>query len=97
MAKKAATKAERDHMGKVAALGCIACLNMGYPGTPAAVHHILTGAGMSQRASHYDTLPLCGAHHQTGGHGVAIHAGVKTWEGIHGTELELLEQVRGLL
>lgn len=97
MAKKAANKKERDHMGKVAALGCIACLNIGYPGSPAAVHHILTGAGMGQRSSHYDTIPLCGTHHQTGGPGVAIHAGVKTWEGTYGTELELLEQVKELL
>lgn len=97
MAKKRATKAERDHMSKVADIGCIACLNMGFPGTPAAVHHITTGTGMGQRSSHYHVLPLCGPHHQTGGHGIAIHAGVKTWEGVYGTELELLEQVRGLL
>lgn len=91
MAKKRATKAERDHMGRVAALGCIIC------GLPASVHHITTGVGMGQRASHYETIPLCRFHHQDGGHGVAIHAGKKTWEAKFGTELALLEKVRGIL
>lgn len=87
------TKDERAHMSKVAALGCVVCRNLGYGETPAALHHIRAGQGMSQRASHYQVLPLCGAHHQTGGYGVAIHAGQKEWEKRYGTELELLEQV----
>lgn len=87
------TKDERAHMSKVAALGCVVCRNLGYGETPAALHHIRAGQGMSQRASHYQVLPLCGTHHQTGGYGVAIHAGQKEWESRYGTELELLEQV----
>lgn len=88
MGKKRATKAERDHMARVAALDCIICA------LPAEIHHITTGVGMGQRASHYDTIPLCHFHHRTGGHGVAIHAGKRTWEEKFGTELELLEKVR---
>jgi hypothetical protein len=46
---------------------------------PVETRH-LTGAAMALKASNYDTLPLCAMHHRTGGFGVAIHAGQKTWE-----------------
>lgn len=88
MSKKKANQAEREHMGKVAELGCMICA------MPACVHHITTGVGMGQRASHYETIPLCPTHHQHGGYGVAIHAGKKEWERLYGTELQLLEEVR---
>ena len=91
---KSKNKAEKEHLSRVAALGCIVCRNEGLGETPAACHHIRTGVGRGQKASHFDVLPLCGHHHQTGGHGEAIHAGQKTWEARFGTELELLEQVR---
>lgn len=80
------------HMGRVAALGCVVCRNLGYGATPAAVHHIRAGQGMSQRASDYLTIPLCAQHHQTGGKGVAIHAGQQAFEAIYGGELDLLAQ-----
>ena len=91
------TKAEQRHLSAVAELGCIACRRMGYMDTPAGIHHIRAGMGMSQRNDNYHVLPLCGIHHQTGGHGVAIHAGQFTWEAKFGTELELLEWVNVLL
>ena len=97
MAKKSKTKAEREHLNKVAELGCIACINMGYPDSPAEIHHIRAGQGMSQRAPHGKSIPLCPTHHRTGGHSVAIHAGQETWESIHGTETELLKQVWELI
>lgn len=89
--KKPATKAERAHLDRIAGLGCCLC------GGLAEVHHITTGIGMGQRASHFDTIPLCAAHHRTGGHGVAIHAGKRTWEARHGPEIEWLEHVRSRL
>ena len=88
-----ATKAERDHMGAVAALGCIVCRNLGFGATPAEVHHIGNGA-LGKKASNFETIPLCDAHHRNGGHGVAVHAGRKTFEARYGTERELLEQTR---
>ncbi len=91
MARKQPTKAEQDHMDAVARLGCLIC------GATAEVHHITTGVGMGQRASHYDTIPLCPRCHRTGAVGVAIHAGKRTWEQRHGTEMELLERTRTLL
>lgn len=42
-------------------------------------------------------IPLCCIHHRLGKHGVAFHSGQKAFESNFGTELELLEQVKGLL
>ena len=88
MTKKRATKAEREHMSRVAELGCIIC------GSQAEVHH-LPGHGV--RASHYETIPLCPTHHRNGGFGEAVHQGRRTWEANYGTEKELLSRVNGLL
>jgi hypothetical protein len=41
---------------------------------------VYTGAGMALKASAFDTMSLCPQHHRTGGFGVAIHAGQRTWE-----------------
>lgn len=86
-------KAEAEHLSKVAALGCIACKNQGFPDTPAEIHHIRTGQGR-KRATHYEVIGLCPAHHRTGGFGIAIHAGPATWQEAYGSEIELLAQVR---
>jgi hypothetical protein len=91
------TKAEKLHLSRVAGLGCIACRNAGHGESPAEIHHIRAGQGMGRRASNYETIPLCPLHHRAGGYGVAIHAGRAAWEHAHGAELDLLEQVRGLL
>lgn len=90
-------KAEREHLNRITSLGCIVCRNNGYYGTPAEVHHIRSGQGMGQRASHYETLPLCPYHHRSGGYGNAFHAGPRIWQEKFGTERELLAQVRELL
>lgn len=88
---------ERAHLGAVAAMGCVIC------GAPAEIHHLKhspeTGLhlGMSQRASHWHVIPLCAAHHRTGGPGVAYHAGPREWEAIHGTEIELWKRVEARL
>lgn len=91
------TKQERAHLDRVARLGCCVCRGLGYDDSPAEIHHPRALAGMGQRASHFDAIPLCPTHHRTGGHGVAIHAGQKAWEANFGTELELLEQTRELI
>lgn len=59
-----ATAAEREHMGKVAALPCACCGASGVH-----VHHIREGQGMGQRANHYLTIPLCPPCH-TGPKGI---------------------------
>lgn len=66
------TKIERQHLSKVAALGCIVCSKMGYRDTPAEIHHLRSGMGIGQRSSHFRTIPLCPEHHRgkTGVHGL---------------------------
>lgn len=82
---------ERQHLGKVASLGCIVCRMAGLE-TAAEIHHIGNGT-MGKKASNYEAIGLCHIHHRTGGHGVAVHAGRQTWEANFGTEKELLEKV----
>lgn len=86
-------KAEKEHLQKVAELGCVACERIGFSGSPAEIHHIGNGA-MGKRASNFEVIPLCPTHHRTGGYGVAVHAGRKEWEKNFGTEKELLNVVR---
>lgn len=62
-------KADKEHMNRVAAVGCILCDHLGYGATPAQLHHIREGQGMSQRASNFLVVPLCETHH-TGNSGV---------------------------
>lgn len=87
---------EKRYLDKVASIGCVVCNNNFDFDTPAEIHHIGNGT-MGKKASNYDTIPLCHVHHRTGGYGVAVHAGRKEWEKKHGTEQDLLEQVRGLV
>lgn len=76
-----ATQDERNHLGRVAALGCLLCHR------PAQVHHLRYGHGMSQRASHWLTMPLCEEHH-TGSRG--IHGDRSALRAANITELDLL-------
>jgi len=82
---------ERQYLGRVAAMGCVICRR------PAEIHHLLSRKAMGKKRSNYDVIPLCPDHHRNGGHGVAIHSGVKTWEANFGTEEQLLEAVKWAL
>ncbi len=90
MAKKARTKKTKELMRRVASLGCMIC------GRPAELHHI-TGAGMGLKAKDEDVIPICAFHHRLGNYGEAIHAGVKGWEAIYGTQEGLLRKVKQLM
>lgn len=61
----------KDWKSKVAGLGCILCRSMNLGETPANLHHVREGQGMSQRGSDWLCIPLCWEHHQgkTGVHG----------------------------
>jgi hypothetical protein len=100
MAKKikSKTKAESRYMSEVAEVGCIVCRNNGYFDTPAELHHIREGAGMGQRSTHYEVIPLCTIHHRTGGNGeIGYHQNKTQFTDRYGTELKLLKQVEGIL
>lgn len=85
-------KAEREYLNKVASLGCIACSILGYPDSPAEIHHILHGMGMGQRNNNYNVIPLCPTHHRQGPS--AIHNSAVNFERDFGTELELLAIIK---
>lgn len=93
--KRTSTAEERRHLAKVAAMGCIVCLEcLGYEGTPAEVHHVRLDHGWG-RSGHKNTIPLCPTHHQSG-IGLGVHdMGRDEFTEMYGkSELELLEIVR---
>lgn len=94
---RAANKEERRFMAAIAEFGCIACFLDGIAGTPAAVHHILSGG---IRVGHHCTLPLCDpGHHQpdsrTGK--LSVHYNRRAFVARYGTELELWEKIKQLI
>lgn len=82
------SKNEKDYLHAVALLPCCICGHW-----PVEVHHQRTGIGLGQRASHFNTLPLCLNHHR-GKEG--IHTlGRKAWEKHIGTtELQLVRKMQ---
>lgn len=64
---------------------CVIC------GSPAEYHHVRRLATTKKRKN-APGFYLCPLHHRTGGHGVAIHAGRKTWEQNFGEEMSYLEE-----
>jgi len=91
------SREEKAHYSKLVELGCIVCkLHHGVYTHP-EIHHIRSGCGIGQRSDHFHTIPLCPLHHRLGGHGVAVHAGRKTWEKKYGSESGLLAQVNAEL
>lgn len=98
MAKKATNAAERKHMARVCALGCIICdLFFDAPSTPCEIHHLTTRRGFGARSKHTEVLPLCPFHHRLGGKGEAVHSGVKSWEERFDTQENLLAKVNLML
>ena len=67
-----------SHLQDVRELGCIIC------GAPANAHHPTSLRG-DTKAPDELAIPLCPDHHQHGGQGIAIHAGIKTFEMVHDT------------
>ena len=91
-------KARSAHFARVAALGCIACLMDGNPGTPPELHHPRANAGMGQKAPDRDVLPLCHRHHRGTDHPrtPSIHLDRLRFIMEYGTESELLARVRAM-
>ena len=95
--KVAPTPAERAWMDKVAAAGCIVCLEQTGVATSAEIHHLKSG---DRRMGHLFTLPLCFWHHRGGdkeGPYISRHPWKVRFEQAYGTELELLERLRLLI
>lgn len=80
----------RKRFDALAELGCCVCVREGLGRTPPEIHHLLTGRAGFRRSDDERTIGLCPYHHRHGGYGEAIHAGKRSFEVNHGTELELL-------
>jgi hypothetical protein len=87
------TKAERQHLSRVAELGCIICRR------PAEIHHIRAGVGMGKRSSHFNVIGLCPEHHRGIDHPntPSIHLDKANFIRLYGTEAELLARVQALI
>ena len=87
--KKVATAKEKKHLEIVSSLGCLICQQ------PAICHHIRNrgdgkgNIGFGQRATHYETIPLCPSHHVGT---FSIHNCKEQFEARYGTEAELLHR-----
>ena len=79
------TKASRNHLSVAASYPCIIC-----GASEVELHHVSTGAGMGRKNPDCHVVSLCHTHHRTGGHGIALHAGQRTWEANYGKQEELL-------
>ena len=91
------TSDEKAHMSKVAALGCICCLNEMGVQSPAEIHHI---DGKTKPGAHYHVLPLCYLHHRAGvdcDEYTSRHPDKRRFERRYGTEIDLLHIVLGML
>jgi hypothetical protein len=66
------SKAQKEHYGKVAQLGCILCVHLGYGETPCELHHIRHGG----KRDNAPVIGLCPEHHRgnTGVHGMGRKA-----------------------
>lgn len=100
--KPAHTKEEDLHLTKKTALGCICCRLDGRGWVAAGIHHIREGEGMGQRASHFDTLPLCEPHHQgelspRHPERLAFHKDQTAWRAKYGSEADLVDQLNALI
>jgi len=81
------------HLASVAELACAVSDKWGHECEGRVTVHHCIGAewrGMGQKASDFETIPLCCAHHQHSRN--AIHLmGKKPWEQKYGSQRELLE------
>lgn len=107
------TKAEKDHMGRVAALGCVVCRNNGFIGTPPEIQHIIDIHNRDR--NHLRVIPLCTIHHRTGlryplpyikandltgwarWREVGYHQTPKEFKRRYGAQRDLLKQVEDML
>jgi hypothetical protein len=60
----------RDHLERVASLGCCVCRRLGHGYVPAQVHHVAEGSGLR---SNWSVVPLCEPHHDPHRTGSGFH------------------------
>jgi len=77
-------KAEKEYYGKVARLGCILCITLGYFDTPCEIHHIRRYGGKRSLAP---VIGLCPEHHRGD---TGIHTLGKRFEDRYGVDEQAL-------
>lgn len=85
------TTAARAYLERVKMLPCVIC----DAPPPSDAHHVISGRFGSRKASDFDTIPLCRAHHQDGPE--AIHQNKAAWEAAHGPDTDYLPVVARML
>lgn len=82
------SKKSKEHMGRLAEMGCICCEMLGQSQQGRTyVHHLREGVGMAQRQSDYIAIPLCHECHQGKG---GIHGDRTYLRMLKMTEIDLL-------
>lgn len=82
---------KHEHDQRLIQIGCIVCRRMGVY-SPTTIHHIRK-LSTSKKRKLAPKIPLCPAHHQYGGYGVALHAGEKAFEKNYGSVIDMLNEV----
>lgn len=85
------TAASKAHMKRVKKLPCVVCGKSG----PSDAHHVISGRYGSAKASDFETISLCKAHHQHGPY--AIHQDKTAWEEANGPDYGFLPIVAAML
>lgn len=88
-------KEVKDHYRKVVDIGCIICLKMGYPDSPAEIHHIKENFMFGKKSDYQSTIPLCPAHHRTTDE--AYHHSPKSFTEKWGSQKDLLKETLELI
>lgn len=86
MSRDAATS---RHLGRLADLGCIACILLYGEPSPAEIHHPRAFAGAGQRAPDWTSIPLCVPHHRMSG---GVHGDKTVLRQLNMGEPELLAE-----
>jgi hypothetical protein len=83
------------HLSIVAELGCIICHRMGYPDSPAEIHHIHNKFMLGKKSDFQNTIPLCPHHHRTSNE--SYHHSPKSFTEKWGTQEDLLQETKDML
>lgn len=78
------TKTEREHIVRVAKLGCIACRKLGHFTPEVEIHK-------TEGGNYFAVIPLCKPH------GSGYRDSEKAWESQFGKKAEMLAEVRRAL
>jgi len=96
-AKRKARRASQEgqqalaYMQAVKQLPCAVC----GAAPPSDAHHVICDRYGTAKASDWDTVPLCKAHHQDGPE--AIHNGKASWRAKHGPDYGYIESTASLV